>query len=167
MSTAPPLSLHTEHKIWVKLFPLLSAASCVSIVPWRINIRLRCSGFIFSFLKKDSKGICKFYSLIVDLLHVNHNKSPAYSPAAIQGHRDLLGFHLVELRLDLVDAGCNGGHTSTHHTFPYGSLGLQSIILSPLGYFKSNSSTVFPVTYDTDLSTLCFDRGFPKNVYFT
>ena len=63
----------------------------------------------------------------VYLPEVNNNRlslvsSPANISAAVQGHRDLLCFHLVELHLDLVDAGCNGDHPCPNNTLPYWTL---------------------------------------------
>ena len=55
-----------------------------------------------------------------NLLQVNHKglSSPGDIPAAVQGHCDPLSVQLVELHLDAVDAGCDGGHSSSQNTLP-------------------------------------------------
>ena len=153
MLIAPPFSLHTELRIWVKLFPLLSSAGWVSIVPKKMNVLKWCSGLIFSLPLYDSTLYSIQQPMNTEFSPEVDNKglsSPFNSSAAVQGHCDLLSVHLVELHLDIMDAGRNVGRSRTQNTLPCRHLSRQGKIILSRGIlvlFSQNSEIVFTVTW--------------------
>ena len=108
----------------------------------------KCNLFFDPNKQIQNKNVgAKLYGYLLQVSHIGLS-SPADSPAAVQGHRDLLSIHLVELHLDIVNAGSHGTHASPKNALPCGSLSLQSIILfiRIVVFLNQNSDIVFPMT---------------------
>ena len=72
---------------------------------------------------------------------------PGDSPAAVQGHGDLLSIHLVQLHLDLVDAGRNAGHSRSYNALPNWTLGCKNVISGGIiDLFSDKSDAILSMT---------------------